>query len=51
VLTRLYIGNFRCFVNFEYRPGRKQLILGPNASGKSSAIPLFDTSRPGGSIG
>lgn len=38
MLTRLYIDNFRCFVNFEYRPGRKQLILGPNGSGKSSLI-------------
>ncbi len=36
MLTRLYINNFRCFVNFEYRPERKQLILGANGSGKSS---------------
>src|SRR6266478_8360838 len=38
MLTRLYIDNFRCFVNFEYRPERKQLLLGPNGSGKSSLI-------------
>jgi predicted ATPase len=36
MLTRLYIDNYRCFVNFEYRPGRKQLIFGRNGSGKSS---------------
>ena len=36
MLTRLYIDNFRCFENFEYRPGPKQLIVGPNGSGKSS---------------
>ena len=38
MLTRLYIDNFRCFVNFEYRPGRKQLLLGANGTGKSSLI-------------
>jgi energy-coupling factor transporter ATP-binding protein EcfA2 len=38
MLTRLYIDNFRCFVNFEYRPARRQLILGGNGSGKSSLI-------------
>jgi predicted ATPase len=36
MLTRLYIDNFRCFEKFEWRPGRKQLILGRNGSGKSS---------------
>jgi len=36
MLTRLYIDNYRCFVNFEYRPERKQLIFGRNGSGKSS---------------
>src|SRR5208337_4573221 len=35
MLTRIYIDNFRCFVNFEYKPERKQLLLGPNGSGKS----------------
>jgi predicted ATPase len=38
VLTRVYIDNFRSFVNFEYRPERKQLLLGPNGSGKSSLL-------------
>jgi predicted ATPase len=38
MLTRLYIDNFKCFVNFEYRPTRTQLILGANGSGKSSLI-------------
>jgi predicted ATPase len=38
MLTRLYIDNFRSFVNFEYRPERKQLLLGPNGSGKSSLL-------------
>ena len=39
MLTRIYIDNFRCFVNFEYKPESKQLLLGENGSGKSS---LFD---------
>jgi predicted ATPase len=38
MLTRLYIDNFRCFVNFEYRPEQKQLLLGVNGSGKSSLL-------------
>jgi len=38
MLKRLYIDNFRCFVNFEYKPERKQLLLGENGSGKSSLL-------------
>ena len=42
MLTRIYIDNFRCFVNFEYRPEKKQLLLGPNGSGKSSLLDAID---------
>jgi AAA15 family ATPase/GTPase len=38
MLTRVYIDNFRSFVNFEYKPERKQLLLGANGSGKSSLL-------------
>ena len=38
MLTRIYIDNFRSFVNFEYRPETKQLLLGPNGSGKSTLL-------------
>jgi AAA15 family ATPase/GTPase len=38
MLTRVYIDNFRSFVNFEYEPEGKQLLLGPNGSGKSSLL-------------
>ena len=38
MLKRLYIDNFRCFVNFEYKPERKQLLLGANGGGKSSLL-------------
>ena len=29
MLTRIYIDNFRSFVNFEYRPEQKQVTAGP----------------------
>jgi len=38
MLTRLFIDNFRCLVRFEYRPARKQVILGRNGSGKSTLL-------------
>jgi predicted ATPase len=38
MLTRIYIDNLRGFVNFEYQPERKQLLLGANGSGKSSLL-------------
>jgi predicted ATPase len=38
MLARVYIDNFRSFVNFEYQPEQKQLLLGPNGSGKSSLL-------------
>ncbi len=38
MLTRLYLDNFKGFVNFEHRPARKELILGRNGSGKSSLL-------------
>lgn len=38
MLTRLFIDNYRCFVNFEFKPSRRQLIFGPNGSGKSSFL-------------
>src|SRR5437764_14607833 len=41
MLTRIYIDNFRSFVNFEYSPKKKQLLLGPNGSGKSSLLDVI----------
>jgi predicted ATPase len=38
MLSRVYIDNFRSFVNFEYKPAKKQLLLGANGSGKSSLL-------------
>ncbi|MBI3682490.1 MAG: ATP-binding protein [Acidobacteria bacterium] len=45
MLTRLYVDNFRCLVNFEFRPGAKQLMLGSNGSGKSSVFDVLGCLR------
>jgi len=45
MLTRLYINNFKCFVDFEYRPGQRQLVLGGNGSGKSSLMEALQRLR------
>lgn len=42
VLRRIYVDNFRCLVNFEFRPESVNLLLGKNGSGKST---LFDAMR------
>jgi len=42
MLTRIHLDNFRCFVNFDYTPERKQLLLGANGSGKSSLFSAID---------
>jgi hypothetical protein len=39
MLERLYVDNYRCFVNFDCPFGPKQLIIGPNGAGKTM---LFD---------
>jgi predicted ATPase len=36
MISRIYIDNYRCFTNFELRPGRVNLIIGSNGAGKSS---------------
>jgi predicted ATPase len=38
MIERIAIDNFRCFVNFELRPGDINLILGSNGAGKSALI-------------
>src|SRR5579863_3250108 len=38
MLKRIYIDNFRCFVNFELSLSRQQLILGLNGTGKSTLL-------------
>ena len=43
MLTRVFCDNFKALVNFEFRPDQLCLLLGDNASGKSSF--LEDTGR------
>lgn len=38
MLERIFVDNFRCFTNFEWKPGRLALLLGENGSGKTSVI-------------
>jgi predicted ATPase len=45
MLTRLYADNFRCLVNFELRPQPVQLLMGRNATGKSSVLDLLTVLR------
>lgn len=45
MLTRLYADNFRCLVNFEFRPQPVQLLMGRNATGKSSVLDLLTLVR------
>jgi predicted ATPase len=45
MLERLYVDNFRCLVNFECRFAAKQLILGSNGSGKTTAFNVLTTIR------
>ena len=41
MLTRLYATNYRCLVNFEFKPTAKQLIIGRNGSGKSTVFDVL----------
>ncbi len=41
MLTRLYVTNYRCLVNFEFKPTNKQLIIGRNGTGKSTVFDVL----------
>jgi predicted ATPase len=45
LLKRIYIDNYRCFVNFTFEPKAKQLILGINGTGKSALLEVFGSLR------
>ena len=45
MLTRMYVDNYKCFVNFEFKPGQLQLILGLNGTGKSSVLDILNSLR------
>jgi predicted ATPase len=41
MLARLYATNYRCLVNFEFRPTAKQLIIGRNGTGKTTVLDVL----------
>jgi len=41
MLSRLYATNYRCLVNFEFRPTNKQLIIGRNGVGKTAVLDVL----------
>jgi predicted ATPase len=45
VISRIYIDNYNCFVNFEYQPGRLQLLMGSNGTGKTAVFDVLDSLR------
>jgi hypothetical protein len=45
MLTRLYVDNFRCLVNFDCQFGPQQLVLGANGAGKSSVFDVLSLLR------
>lgn len=45
MLTRLYADNYRCLVDFEFKPSNKQLVIGRNGSGKSAALDVLSALR------
>jgi len=41
MLVRLYTTNYRCLVNFEFKPTTKQLIIGRNGTGKTTVLDVL----------
>ena len=45
MIDRLYLDNYKCFVNFEWQPKALQLVLGGNGVGKTTAFDVLETLR------
>lgn len=45
MLRRIYIDNYKCFVNFEWKPEAMNLLLGGNGSGKSTLFEVLGKIR------
>lgn len=41
MLKRLYVDNFRCLTNFEFRPAPVSVLVGPNGGGKSTVLEIL----------
>ena len=46
MIKEIYIDNFRCFSNFRINPGKFQLWLGKNGSGKTSVLEALKITSP-----
>lgn len=45
MLTRLFCDNYKCLVNFEFRPKSLQLLMGRNGAGKSTVFEVLELLR------
>jgi predicted ATPase len=45
MITHLFLDNYRCFTNFEWKPQEVSLLLGDNGVGKSSVFDVIETLR------
>jgi predicted ATPase len=45
MIERLYLDNYKCFVNFEWQPKALQLVLGRNGTGKTTVFHVLETLR------
>ena len=45
MITRFYVDNYKCLVNFEYKPQPFELIIGANGSGKSTVFEALEALR------
>ena len=43
MIKRLFVSNYKCLVNFEYKPESMALIMGSNGTGKTSVFEIFDS--------
>lgn len=45
MITRFYVDNYKCLVNFEYKPRALELVVGANGSGKTTAFEALESLR------
>ena len=41
MIERIYVRNMHCFTDFEWKPGRINLLMGDNGAGKSLLLDLL----------
>jgi energy-coupling factor transporter ATP-binding protein EcfA2 len=45
MIQRIYVDNYKCLINFDWAPGRLQLLLGRNGSGKTAVFEVLNSLR------